>query len=96
MELFFDAVVEYKLLRETFKQTEEQCFQMIYSDSQSEQILTLFDTWKNQIYMLEIQTNNDGITKENFISPSLIICLNYIFQSKLIDSEWNIYNLRNV
>jgi len=89
MELFFDAIVEYKLLRETYKLDNIQCFGMIYSDSDTDKILEIFSKWENQIYMLEIKN-------DKFISPSLIVCLNYIYESELVNSDWNIYNLRNV
>jgi hypothetical protein len=89
MELFFDTVIEFKMLKETFKLDNEKCLEMIYKDCESEKILEFFSKWENQIYMFEFNDNK-------LISPSLLVCLNYIYQNNLIDSDWNIYNLRNI
>jgi hypothetical protein len=88
MELFFDSVVEFKILKEKLGLTNEQCMDIIYTDSEPDKTLKLFDENQNQIYMLETNSNK-------FISPSLLICLNWIYQNNFIDSKWNIYNLRN-
>jgi len=91
MELFYDIIIEYKIIKEKEKLDNEKCMNMIYIDSNenSEKILELFSKSENQIYMLEIKENK-------YISSSLIVCLNYIYENNLIDSEWNIYNLRNI
>lgn len=92
MNYFFDAIIEYKMVKKDFKINDDECMKMIFNDStDSEKILELFEKCKGQIYMLEFNTYRQ-------ISPSLLICLNYIHENNLINenSEWNIYNLRNV
>lgn len=97
MELFFDAMVEYKMLKEKFAQTDKECMKMIYDDS-DDKVLDLFSKWEEQIYMLEYEKNK-------LISPSLLVCLNWIYkkEKKIFTNddnanvpEWNIYNLRNI
>lgn len=88
MELFFDAVVEFKILKEKLGLSSDECMGIIYSDSDTENVLDLFDKYQNQIYMLETKSNK-------LISPSLMICLNWIYQNNLVNSQWQIYNLRN-
>ena len=93
MELFFDAIVEYKTVKNTFKiDNDNICMELIYEESDTDsnnKILELFSKWENQIYMLDF-----GIKR--YISPSLLICLNYIYENKITDEYWDIYNLRNV
>jgi len=92
MNYFFDAVVEYKMVKKHYKIDNDECIKMIFNDStDSEKILELFEKWEGQIYMLEFNTYR-------LICPSLLICLNYIYENNLIieNLEWNIYNLRNI
>lgn len=109
MELFFDSIVEYKIVKEKFGVDNDDCMKLIYKDidtntntntnantnissennTDTDKIIELFSKWENQIYMLDFET-------ERFISPSLLICLNYIYENKIDDDCWNIYNLRNV
>lgn len=94
MELFFDAIMEYKIVKKTFGLDDKKCMEMIYLDSSdtklpNEEILNLFSNWENQIYMLDL-----GIKR--YISPSLLICLNYLFENKIDGDYWDIYNLKNV
>lgn len=99
MELFFDAVVEYKTVKELFGLDDTQCMGLIFLDSNSndntntnddiDRILELFSKCENQIYMLDLGNNR-------YISPSLLVCLNYIYEKQIIDEHWNIYNLRNI
>ena len=89
MELFFDSIIEFKLLKETLKLDNNDCFKIIYSESESEKILEIFSNWNNQIYMFEFDN-------KKIISPSLLVILNYIYENNIINNDWNIYNLRNV
>ena len=90
MELFLDAAIEYKIVKEHFGVNNDECMGMIFSDStDSEKTLELFEKWDKQIYMFEYGTIR-------LVSPALFICLNYIYQNGYQDSEWNIYNLRNI
>ena len=115
MELFYDAIIEYKTVKESFRLDDTNCMKLIYLDSDinnttqtndteinkdtdtdtntdtntdTDKILELFSKCENQIYMLDL-----GFKR--YVSPSLLICLNYIYENK-IDSYWDIYNLRNV
>jgi len=89
MELFFDALFEYKILKEKLKLDDLELMKNLYSKDDSEKISKLFETWEYQIYIMEI--NN-----KKFISPSLIICFNYIYENNFIDLSWNIFNLKNL
>lgn len=99
MEIFFDAIVEYKSVKESFKLNDDECMKLIYLDSDSasdsecnleqEKIIELFSKWEKQIYMLDLGNSR-------YISPSLLVCLNYINENNINGNYWNIYNLRNV
>lgn len=103
MELFFDAIVEYKTVKKSFDLDDKKCMEMIYLDDNiyetsntnspielpNNKILDLFSKWENQIYMLDLGN-------KRYISPSLLICLNYLFENKIDDNYWDIYNLKNV
>ena len=90
MELFFDAIIEYKIVKEKLNLDDFETMKIIYNNTiDSEKILELFDKCSGQIYSLEY---ND--TK--YISPSLVICLNYIYENKISDEYWDIYTMRNI
>lgn len=105
MELFFESITEYNIVKKFFNLNDIECMKLIYMDSNieinqnnemelnssnnSDKILELFSKWDNQIYMLDFGINR-------FISPSLLVCLNYIYENKMFDDYWNIYNLRNI
>jgi hypothetical protein len=90
MELFFDAIIEYKIVKEKFNLDDKEIMEIIYDyENNSSKILKLFDEWDGQIYSFEYNDNK-------YISPSLIICLNYIYKNKLLDEDWNIYTMRNI
>lgn len=88
MELFFDAIVEFKMLCEQMEISSEDAMKQLYSESEPEKISKMFEKWDKQIYMFE----HDKI---KLFSPSLIICLNYIFEKNILNDNWNIYNLRD-
>ena len=89
MELFFDAVFEYKILNKSLGLDEDESLMNYYFNyEEKDKIKKLFDELDSQIYSLEI--NNIKI-----ISPSIIICLNYIYENKLIDADWKIFNLKS-
>jgi hypothetical protein len=103
MELFFDAIIEFKKLKEKLatdiseidnemKDDEESInnitMKFYFNYEDKEKIKNLFDTWEHQIYCLEIN-------KQKIICPSLIICLNYIKNNNLINNKWQIFNLRD-
>ena len=53
-------------------------------------IADIFERWEEQIYLLDIDN------RCNYISPSLIVCLNWIYENNMFNENWNIYNLKNI
>ncbi len=88
MELFFDAIIEHKMMTEQMQLSNDEAMKQIYSESEPEKISLMFEKWNKQIYMFEL-----GEFK--LFSPSLIVCLNYIFENNILNLGWNIYNLRD-
>jgi len=88
MELFFDAIIEHKMMCEQMELDNCDAMKEIYSELEPEKISQMFEKWNKQIYMFEL----DEI---KLFSPSLIVCLNYIFEENILNSNWNIYNLRD-
>ena len=91
MELFFEAIVEYSTIKKNLDLNDSKMMEQIFSKEKTKEILNLFENSSNQIYSLEF-----GFNDNKLISSSLLVCLNYIYENKLIDSDWNIYNLRNI
>lgn len=89
MEMFFDAVVEFKMLKEKLTLENDECMKKIYMESQTDEINDLFLNWNGQIYMFEYKTTK-------LISPSMLVCLNWIYDNKLLEDDWEIYNLRDI
>lgn len=88
MELFFDAILEFKLYINQMELTSNEAMEQLYTESEPEKISNMFTKWDKQIYMFEF-----GELK--LFSPCLIICLNYIFVSQILNEDWKIYNLRD-
>ena len=88
LELFFEAIMEFKDLKE--KLNIENDLLDKYYDSDSEEILNLMNSYK-QVYCLEILENNKD--KKKIITISLIICLNYVLVNKI--KKWNIFILKS-
>ena len=93
MNLFLDSAIEYKIVKEHYKLNNDECMGLIFNETDTEKTIELFEKWDKQIYMLEF----DSI---RLLSPSLLVCLNYIYQKNnssndLLNSDWDIYNLRN-
>lgn len=87
MEMFFESIFEFRMYKEKNKLSNEDAFNNYYNYENKKEIKKLFDN-NNQIYALEYNNNK-------IITPSLLICLNYIYEKKIIDEEWRIYNLNN-
>jgi len=85
LELFFEAIMEFKDLKEKLNVDENDLLDKYY-DSDSEEIVNLMNSYK-QVYCLEI---NEG---KKIITISLIICLNYILVNKI--EKWNIFMLKS-
>jgi hypothetical protein len=92
MELFFEALVEFKKVKETLKTEDEECMNYYYEDTEDENIDKMTKEFpEGQLYCL------DYINKR-IISPSILICLNYIINNKanLYENKgWCIFNLRD-
>jgi hypothetical protein len=101
MELFFEAIIEYKQLKESIlkdieddeiKENDESLnnltMKFYFINSEKDKISNLFNIWEGQIYCLEYKN-------QKIVSPSLIVCLNLIMENNLFDKEWTIFNLRD-
>jgi len=86
LELFFEAIMEFKDLKEKLNIDEIDLLDKYY-DSESNEIINLMNSYE-QVYCLEINEN-----KKKIITISLIICLNYILVNKI--EKWNIFMLKN-
>lgn len=86
LELFFEAIMEFKDLKEKLNIDEIDLLDKYY-DSDSEEIINLMNSYE-QVYCLEINEDNKKI-----ITISLIICLNYVLVNKI--EKWNIFMLKN-
>jgi len=86
LELFFEAIMEFKDLKEKLNIDEIDLLD-IYYDSDNKEIINLMNSYE-QVYCLEI--NED---KKKIVTVSLIICLNYILINKI--EKWNIFMLKN-
>ena len=112
MELFFEAIIEYKNLKKKLNLDDIDCMKYYYEEvnyEKNKEILDLInDDNCSQIYCLEI--NNIRI-----ITPSILICLDYLlFNNKNINISdnisddiinkneeinklnWKIFNLKNI
>lgn len=94
MELFFESVVEFKKLKDKLKlDDDEECMDYYYeeNDENKKEINQMLkDFSEEQIYCLNY--NN-----KNIITPSILICLNYLINNKediYGEKDWNIFNLR--
>lgn len=61
----------------------------IKKKERDDDIYNLFSDQYNQVYMLECVNGS-------IYTPSLFICMNYIFDNNLITTEWNIFNMKNL
>lgn len=88
LELFFEAIIEFKHLKDKLNLDEIDLLEKYYKENDNE-IINLMNSY-NQVYCLEIE-NNDKTNK--IITYSLIICLNYILVNKL--NNWKIFMLKS-
>ena len=86
LELFFEAIMEFKDLKEKLNIDEIDLLDKYY-DSDSKEIVNLMNSY-DQVYCLEINNDNQKI-----ITISLIICLNYVLINKI--EKWNIFLLKS-
>ena len=85
LELFFEAIMEFKDLKEKLNIEEIDLLDKYYN-SDSEEIVKLMNSYE-QVYCLEINQN------KKIITISLIICLNYVLVNKI--EKWNIFILKS-
>lgn len=88
MELFYDAVMEFKMMVEHMELDNDTAMKQLYTELEPEKISSMFEKWDKQIYMFEMD-------ELKLFSPSLIVCLNYVYEKNILNSDWNIYNLRD-
>jgi hypothetical protein len=92
MELFFESIVEFKKVRDTLKMDDEQCLNYYCLDSDDKSIDKMYDTFNTgQMYCLTYKNTN-------IVSPSILVCLNYLIDNKenlFEGKEWVIFNLRD-
>lgn len=88
MEMFFDSIIEFKMFCECMELSSDIAMEHLYKETEPDKISKLFEKWDKQIYMFEL-----GELK--MFSPSLIICLNYVYEKNILNEDWNIYNLRD-
>ncbi len=92
MELFFEALVELKTVKQTLEIDEnDDCMDYYFEDKDEKKVDEMFKKFpKGQMYCLDYD-------KKIIISPSILICLNYLINNKkdLFEvKNWNIFNLR--
>jgi hypothetical protein len=88
LELFFEAIIEFKHLKEKLNIDSNMEIDLLdkYYDSDSKEIINLMNSY-DQVYCLEINDN------KKIITISLIICLNYVLVNKI--EKWNIFMLKS-
>ena len=84
MELFFEAIIEFKSIKSKLEIENYQLLNYIIEDR--EEIVNLFDEF-DHIYCLELEN-------KKIFTMSLIVCLNYIYENNMLDNNWKIYNLK--
>ncbi len=88
LELFFEAIIEFKNLKEKLNLEEIDLLDKYYKEHDKE-IINLMNS-DNQVYCLEIENNNKF---SKIITLSLIICLNYVLVNKI--NNWKIFTLKD-
>jgi hypothetical protein len=93
MEFFFESIVEFKKIKKALdKEDDEKCMDYYFEDSNDVDIEKMFDKFpEGQMYCLDY-------CNKRIITPSLLVCLNYLSNNKkdlFQEKNWNIYNLRD-
>jgi hypothetical protein len=91
MELFFEAIIEFKMIKNTLGfDDDNECIEYYFNESQEDEIKEMMNKFKGQIYYLEYNNNK-------IYTPSLIICLSWILNNKtdIYTKDWFIFNLRD-
>lgn len=88
LELFFEAIIEFKHLKDKLNLDEIDLLDKYYKENDNE-IMNLMNS-DDQVYCLEIEINNK---LNKIITFSLIICLNYVLVNKI--NNWKIFILKD-
>jgi hypothetical protein len=88
LELFFEAIIEFKHLKDKLNLDELDLLDKYYKENDNE-IVNLMNS-DDQVYCLEIENNNK---LNKIITFSLIICLNYVLVNKI--NNWKIFILKD-
>jgi hypothetical protein len=93
MELFFECIIEFKKMREKIQlEDEDEYINYYYLESEEENIKKMFELFSDEKIYCLIYKNKQIIT------PSLLICLNYISENKkdLFETkDWSILILKD-
>ena len=88
LELFFEAIIEFKHLKDKLNLDEIDLLDKYYKENDTE-IMNLMNS-DDQVYCIEIENNNK---LNKIITFSLIICLNYVLVNKI--NNWKIFILKD-
>jgi hypothetical protein len=90
LELFFEAIIEFKHLKDKLNLDEIDLLDKYYKENDNDnEIINLMNS-DDQVYCLEIENNNK---LNKIITFSLIICLNYVLVNKI--NNWKIFILKD-
>jgi hypothetical protein len=86
-------MVEFKKLKEELEEEDDEiCMDYYFEDMDDDNIEKMFNKFpEGQMYCLDYSNTR-------IISPSLLVCLNYLSNNKkelFEEKNWNIYNLRD-
>ena len=92
MELLFEAIIEFKKIGSTLKIENDEIMKYYKDDTDNDGIDKMIKEFpEGQLYCLDY-------LNKRIISPSILICLNYliVFKKDLFEKkDWNIFNLRD-
>ena len=93
MEFFFESMVEFKKLKQVLEEEDDEiCMDYFFEDMDDSNIEKMFDKFpEGQMYCLDY-------LKTRILSPSLLVCLNYLSNNKkelFEEKNWNIFHLRD-
>lgn len=92
MEMFFEALVEFKKLKQILNCSDEECMDYYFEDSDDSNVKMLFDKFtESPMYCL-------NYANKYLITPSILVCLNYLVNNKkdlFGEKDWNIFNLKD-
>jgi hypothetical protein len=93
MELFFESIVEFKKIKEELKiEDDEECMDYFFEDTDDENIDKMIAQFpEGQLYCLDHY-------EKRILTPSILICFNYLINNKknlFEEKRWNIFNLRD-